>query len=280
MTFLTSSLHNISIGQPFALGQRADILSGYLDDGLGKSTKVAVKVLRVPYNDEAARQELRQSLEPHLNRWCALKHPNVADFLGLSYEPPFSAAIILPYYSNGNALNFVKNENNANVCKLIQGTAKGLRYLHEQSIVHADVRACNVLVDDGGNARLVDFALVPVLTSTTFTTTSVVGPARWQAPEVFIPSEDDRPLFTTKSDVFSYSMFAVELLTKNVPFGDMKNDTAVIMAIINNLRPRKPTNLPLADALWPILQQCWEQSPDKRPDMLAICEELDRIALT
>jgi hypothetical protein len=49
------------------------------------------------------------------------------------------------------------------------------------------------LVDDDDNARLVGFALVPVLSTTTFTTTDVVGPARWQAAEVFVTDEEDDP---------------------------------------------------------------------------------------
>ena len=66
-------------------------------------------------------------------------------------------------------------------------------------------------MDDEENARLVDFALVPVLSSTTFTTTNVVGPARWQAPEVFLTEEEDDLPFTLKTDVFSFSMFSVEV---------------------------------------------------------------------
>jgi len=242
--------------------------------------QVAVKVLRaVPYDDEAARYELRQSLEAHVGVWCMLKHPNITDFLGLSYEVPFPAAIILPYYSNGNSLNFVKREKNANILKLIQGAAKGLKYLHEQSppIIHADIRACNVLVDDQHNARLVDFALVPVLSTTTFTTTNVVGPARWQAPEVFLTEEEDRLPFTLKTDVFSFAMLAVELLTKDHPFNHRKIDTVVIVDITRGLRPRKPVDLPLANQLWPILEQCWAEAPGNRPNMSTVCEGLERI---
>jgi len=253
---------------------------GDLDDDFGNSIKVAVKVLRaVPYDDKAARKELRQSLEANVETWCALKHPNITNFLGLSYDAPFPAAIVLPYYSKGNSIDFVKKEKNADVLKLIRGAARGLKYLHEQSppIIHADIRACNVLVDDEENARLVDFALVPVLSTTTFTTTNVVGPARWQAPEVFSIEEEDRLPFTLKTDVFSFSMFCVELLTKDRPFRERKIDTVVIVDITRNLRPIKPAGIPLADALWPILQQCWAQAPGNRPSMSAVCEGLESI---
>jgi len=278
--FLTNRVRNISIGQPFAIGQRADLLHGDLQFDSGNFLKVAVKVLRaVPYDDDSTRQELRQSLETHLDVWCALEHPNIASFLGLSYDVPFPAAIILPYYANGNSLDFVKKEQNPNVLRLIQGAAKGLKYLHEQSppIVHADIRACNVLVDDEENARLIDFALVPVLSTSSFTTTNVVGPARWQAPEVFLTEEEDQLPFTLKTDVFSFAMFGVELLTKDQPFNHRKIDTVVIVDITRGLRPRKPVESPLADEMWPSLEHCWAQAPGERPAMQTICEGLDRI---
>jgi serine/threonine protein kinase len=100
-----------------------------------------------------------------LDIWCAPEHPNIANFLGLSYDDPFPAAIILPYYSNGNSLDFVKREETPNILKLvcfdcfilhdfmsthecqIQGAAKGVRYLHEQlpPIIHADIRAVRIV---------------------------------------------------------------------------------------------------------------------------------------
>lgn len=274
------TIHNISIGRPFAIGQCADILFGELRYGSGKFMKVAVKVLRaVPYDDEGARNELRQSLEANMHVWRSLKHPNVSEFLGLTYDAPFPAAIVMPYYAKGNSLSFVRREEKADILKLVYGAARGLRYLHERSppIIHADIRACNVLVDDDNNARLVDYGLVPALSTTTFTTTSVVGPARWQAPEVFTTDEDDTLPFTVKTDVFSFAMFVVEILTKDRPFNHRKIDTVVIVDITRNLRPRKPVGSYLADQLWPLLQHCWAQAPDNRPAMSTVCEGLERI---
>lgn len=43
-----------------------------------------------------------------MGQWTALEHPNIASFLGLSYEAPFPAALVLPYYSNGNAHDYLK----------------------------------------------------------------------------------------------------------------------------------------------------------------------------
>jgi len=276
---LTGRIRNISIGRPFAIGQRADILHGELDDQAGKYTKVAVKVLRaVPYDDDGARRELRQSLERQLPIWGALEHPNIVKFLGLSYDIPFPAAIILPYFPDGNSLEYVKKHPTTDVLRLLLGAARGLEYLHQQKppIVHADIRACNVLMDSG-NPCLVDFGLVPVLSNTTFTTTNVVGPARWQAPEVFLTEDEERLPFTLATDIFSFAMLAIELVTKDRPFNHRKIDTVVIVDITNNKRPHKPASSLLADALWPLLERCWMKAPGGRPTITAVCEGLQRL---
>ena len=70
-----------------------------------------------------------------------------------------------------------------------------------------------------------------------------------------------------------------QLLTKDHPFNHRKIDTVVIVDITRNLRPRKPVKSPLADELWPILEQCWLQAPGKRPDMPTVCEGLDQIKM-
>jgi len=115
-----------------------------------------------------------------------------------------------------------------------------------------------------------------VLSNTTFTTTNVVGPARWQAPEVFL-SEDDQLPFDTRTDVFSFAMFIIELITKDRPFNHRKIDTVVIVDITKGLRPRIPNQSDLAGKLWPLLAQCWAQAPGQRPSMETVCEELKDI---
>lgn len=62
---------------------------------------------------------LLKNLETYLDVWCALEHPNITNFLGLSYDAPYPAAIILPYYSNGNSLDFIKREENPDILKLV-----------------------------------------------------------------------------------------------------------------------------------------------------------------
>jgi hypothetical protein len=66
-------------------------------------------------------------------------------------------------------------------------------------------------------------------------------------------------------------------LTKKCPFYHRKKDTEVIRDIIKGLRPYKPPRSPLADQLWPILQECWAKAPGDRPDISTICIKCDEL---
>ena len=68
--------------------------------------------------------------------------------------------------------------------------------------------------------------------------------------------------------------------THNTCFGFTVGLPIPVFNPIKNLCPQKPTKLPLANALWPILQQCWAEAPSKRPDILTICRRLGHITIS
>ena len=94
-------------------------------------------------------------------------------------------------------------------------TALGLGYLHGEGIVHGDLHAGNILVDDNGNARLTDFGMSLIAEATAYNYGSMHGggATHWQAPELIDPEEFDmdstRP--TPQSDVFSLGCTAAEV---------------------------------------------------------------------
>ncbi|KII94558.1 hypothetical protein PLICRDRAFT_183796 [Plicaturopsis crispa FD-325 SS-3] len=241
-----------------------DIYRGRLQISAGDELiPVAVKVLRIPWHDTTAREALRKAIGDRQQRWSQLHHVNVAAFFGVSYERPHAAALVMPLYGNGSAIEYLKGHT-MDIVHLLADLSKGLVYLHAEGIIHGDIRGSNVFIADNGTAVLADYDLHPLWNSTEFTTTSIVGPARWQAPEIFLNEEDAMP-FTEKSDVFSFAMLAIELLTLDKPFANRKLDTVAMFDIIKGRRPAKPVANPFADKLWPILTEAWAQESDARP---------------
>ncbi|CAN6301646.1 unnamed protein product [Urochloa humidicola] len=101
--------------------------------------------------------------------------------------------------------------------KIAYGAARGLEYLHEKvqpSIVHRDVRSCNVLLFDGYDSKIADFNLTsqPPDGAARLHSTRVLGTFGYHAPEYAMTG-----VLTQKSDVYSFGVILLELLTGRKP---------------------------------------------------------------
>jgi serine/threonine protein kinase len=97
-----------------------------------------------------------------------------------------------------------------------------------------------------------------------------VAPATWTAPEAQFP---DR-VYSRASDVFSFSMLLYEALVGIVPFHDTAGDIAAF--IRKGQRPAVPASACVPEYLVRLMQDCWEQNPDARPQMTEVRERLQR----
>lgn len=100
--------------------------------------------------------------------------------------------------------------------KIALGSAKGLAYLHEDchpKIIHRDIKASNILLDFKFEAKVADFGLAKIASDTnTHVSTRVMGTFGYLAPEYASSGK-----LTDKSDVFSFGVMLLELITGRRP---------------------------------------------------------------
>nr|XP_043634142.1 proline-rich receptor-like protein kinase PERK8 [Erigeron canadensis] len=100
--------------------------------------------------------------------------------------------------------------------KVAAGAARGLAYLHEDChprIIHRDIKSSNILLDENFDAQVADFGLAKLAMDTnTHITTRVMGTFGYMAPEYASSGK-----LTEKSDVFSFGVVVLELITGRKP---------------------------------------------------------------
>ncbi|KAG8940203.1 hypothetical protein FRC04_005490 [Tulasnella sp. 424] len=237
---------------------------------------VAIKVFRprpsVRETDEEAaamqgRTHLRVQREASV--WHSLgDHPRVVELLGYALVDG-NPCLISPWSRNGNVYQYLKKNPDADRRALILDVSEGLLYLHTRDppIVHADIKGYNVLVSDSGRAMLCDFGNSVTLADdpTGLTTPNVgQGTTRWIAPEVLLGEPA-----TSKADVYSFAILALEVMSDKLPYYKLQVHAAVILAKARGKIPSRESypELPEMDPFWPLLIQCWDSDASARPEM-------------
>lgn len=117
--------------------------------------------------------------------------------------------------------------------RIAMGSAKGLAYLHEDchpKIIHRDIKAANILIDHNFEAMVADFGLAKLSSDTnTHVSTRIMGTFGYLAPEYAASGK-----LTEKSDVFSYGVMLLELITGQRP---VDNTNAMEDSLVDWARP-------------------------------------------
>ncbi|KAL8462858.1 hypothetical protein ACS0TY_033747 [Phlomoides rotata] len=129
--------------------------------------------------------------------------------------------LVYDFMPNGSLDKYIYDEPNTVLTweqrfKIIKGVASALLYLHEeweQTVIHRDIKAGNVLLDSEMNGRLGDFGLAKLYErNASPTTTKVVGTLGYLAPEL---TKTGKP--TTSSDVFAFGALLLEVVCGRRP---------------------------------------------------------------
>ncbi|KAE8362137.1 hypothetical protein BDV27DRAFT_22035 [Aspergillus caelatus] len=185
-----------------------------------------------------------------------LDHSNIVKYHGF-VKSAETLNIILEYCENGSLHSIAKNFGRfpENLVGLYMSQVlHGLLYLHEQGVIHRDIKGANILTTKQGLVKLADFGVASRTTG--LNESSVVGTPYWMAPEVIELSGA-----TTASDIWSLGCTVIELLEGKPPYYNLQPMPA-LFRIVNDDHPPLPQGA--SPAVKDFLMQCFQKDPNLR----------------
>ncbi|KAF5739046.1 Serine/threonine-protein kinase PBS1 isoform 1 [Tripterygium wilfordii] len=199
-------------------------------------------------------QDAEREFENELNWLVKIKHQNVISLMGycingemrfLVYEMMHNGSLESQLHgpSHGSALTWPLR------LKIAVNVARGLEYLHEHCnppVVHRDLKSSNVLLDSNFNAKLSDFGLA-VTAGTQNKNIKLSGTLGYVAPEYLLEGK-----LTDKSDVFSFGVVLLELLTGRKPVEKMSPSHC--QSVVTWAMPQLTDRLKLPNIVDPVIR--------------------------
>lgn len=255
------------VGELIGRGGMADVYLGR-DQRLGRT--VAIKMMRP---DLARDPQFQTRFRREAHASAALNHPNIVAVFDTGEEelpntgqhPGVACPYMVMEYVDGDTLRALLRKGEVTIDQAVEwteGILAAVAYSHENDIVHRDIKPGNVMVDESGAVKVMDFGIARALSDSSATMTqtqAVVGTAQYLSPEQARGETVD-----FRSDLYSVGCVLFELLTGRPPFvGD--SPVAVAYQHVREEPPAPTTLVPeITPALESVLTKALSKDRDER----------------
>ncbi|KAJ3474540.1 hypothetical protein NLI96_g12402 [Meripilus lineatus] len=260
-------------------GSYSDVYKGSLN-----GHDVALKVMRIFLRQsQVEREKTYRAMRKEILVWSHMEHQNLLPLYGIDQTSiPSGPCLVSPWLKNGDIMNFLETTMDTThdvlIDQLVMEIISGLSYLHDNNIVHGDLRPPNILIDGEGHVRIADFGLANFADST-WNSVSAPDAGPW-SPERFFSAdvlgEDHEYMPTMATDIFSLGTVCFEICNKKNPFKAATLSQNDLRCLKNGAVTQLVgfDRLPLRVSVCVV--QCWRWKPSQRPSAVELPILLDQ----
>lgn len=264
-------------GESFTLDKKLVLNLKKLRTGDRISDSGAVAVYKGEYNRETVAikkltktgLESSAAVEEFTNevKWtCQFSSPTLLKCIAASLQKP-NYIFVTEFMKRGTLFDVLHKSRIkltwALIRKISLQIAEGMHHMHEQGILHRDLKSLNVFVDGSYNVKIGDFGLSRH--EHDLGGSGIAGTYQYMAPEVLRGEPH-----STKSDVFAYAHVLCEIVSGTPPFQGMEARDVAERVVSEDIRP--PIPMHCQRAYVNLIQMCWGSVSSTRPSFAEVIE--------
>jgi eukaryotic-like serine/threonine-protein kinase len=238
--------------------------------------RVAIKTVRLPDSADPETEEALARFRREAQAAGRLTHPNIVGVF--DYGETSDLAYIVMEFVDGPPLKTLLDKQErfalADAVRVMEDVLAGLQFSHERGVVHRDIKPANVMLTSSGQAKIADFGIARIESSSMTQAGTLLGTPAYMSPEQFMGQVVD-----ARSDIYSSGVLLYQLLTGERPFdGGM----SAIMHKVLNTEPPAPSQLSVTapPSFDPVVRRAMAKRPqDRFPSARAFAEAI-RAAVT